>query len=575
MAINYRFSSEPQGQYAHSEDILPDSQRYKDLAASGVEFAPTVKVEKPVKENLPGYEWSQTEYGDWAEVPIKKKSGSSEGGTTDTGYTEQNAAIDEEIAGLQSNKSKLDAEMATIDNEMHPVIQNLKAAFDKLIKNQEIQNKGILSNVQTAQFRTGRARYAPEIASGSVSAELSAGMGRIAGLNSEMAGTISKAKEVLKSGAKDRFTQLNDYMSKISDLRKEKNQALIDMEKNAREAEKTAFENSKTKLEMQKLSQDIITKNLDSYASGFVDINEKGEVIMASPEQIQEFADKTGYNYEQIAGAVRKKAYDLSKLSQEDRKRDLDLKKAEIETLNAGLSNAETEWQNAIKRGEFKGNFLAFVKAKASAERKPSEGGGQGAGGIYDTLDFRTANAVLAQADKFGTSEVVKKYNNIIAASNLIAGIDPKSQNPAEHQAIVYNFAKALDPDSVVREGEYNTVKKYSQSLLNKYKGEFKQAIKGTGFLSEQAIKDIQKAAENRLNAYKPQYDNLKSEYSRKIDDMAGKPVADRVLIEYESGYQPGVQGGIKLTSPDGKKEVDPTKLTPAELAEAKKAGWK
>ena len=445
MAMNYRFTTEAPGQYAHSEDILPDSQRYKDLAAGGVEFAPTVKVEKPVKENLPGYEWTETEYGDWAETPIKKKSESGGGGATDTGYTEQNAAIDEEIASLQSNKSKLDAEMATIDSEMHPVIQNLKATFDKLIKNQEIQNKGILGNVQTAQFRSGRARFAPELASGNISAELSAGMGRISGLNSEMAGTISKAKEVLKSGANDRFTKLNDYMSKISDLRKEKNQALIDMEKRAREAEKAVLENSKTKLEMQKLSQDVITNNLDSYASGFVEVGENGEVSMASPEQIQKFAEQTGYNYEQIVGAVRKKAYDLSKLSQEDRKRDLDLKKAEVEALNAGLSNAETEWQNATKRSEFKGSFLQWIKEKARAEKVSIGGVGLGGDrdGKYKTdLDAIIGATLSTISTKFGQQQFQTQLNRArndadrisLVASQVLKGQSAEIKNDFNNQ---------------------------------------------------------------------------------------------------------------------------------------------
>lgn len=175
----------------------------------------------------------------------------------------------------------------------------------------------------------------------------------------------------------------------------------------------------------------------------------------------------------------------------------------------------------------------------------PSSGSGNGSsGGIYDQLDYRTANAVIAQGNSFGTSDVVKKYNNIVAASNLIAGVDPATKNPAEHQAVIYNFAKALDPDSVVREGEYATVKKYSQSLLNKYGGEIKQAIAGTGFLSPGAIKAIQEATDNRIKAYEPQYQNLRSETKNRINSIAGKDVADIVLLDYEQGYTGNQQGG-------------------------------
>jgi hypothetical protein len=190
-------------------------------------------------------------------------------------------------------------------------------------------------------------------------------------------------------------------------------------------------------------------------------------------------------------------------------------------------------------RYDAQGNIIAS-RAKTYA---PSSGGsGSGSNGIYDQLDYRTANAVIAQGNQFGTSDVVKKYNNIIAASNLIAGVDPNTKNPAEHQAVIYNFAKALDPDSVVREGEYATVKKYSQNLVNKYGGEIRQAIKGTGFLSPGAIKAIQQATDNRIKAYEPQYINLRNQTAQRINTLAGKPVADSVLLDYEQGYT-GNQG--------------------------------
>lgn len=99
-----------------------------------------------------------------------------------------------------------------------------------------------------------------------------------------------------------------------------------------------------------------------------------------------------------------------------------------------------------------------------SASSKEATGGG-----IYDTLDFRTANAVISQADKFTSSDVVKQFNNIQDARNNIAGIDSNTQNPADHQAIIYYFAKALDPDSVVREVSTkplrNTLKIFLESI--------------------------------------------------------------------------------------------------------------
>jgi len=244
-----------------------------------------------------------------------------------------------------------------------------------------------------------------------------------------------------------------------------------------------------------------------------------------------------------------KTANDKEILSQKKTQSDIDVNTANIAKGNQfDLSEGQARYAIDPQTGK-----VTQIASKAKTYAPKSTGGG-GSSGIYDQLDYRTANAVLAQGDKFGTSEITKKYNNIISASNLIAAVDPNTNNPAEHQALVYNFAKALDPDSVVREGEYATVKKYSQGLADKYKGEIKQAINGTGFLSPGAIQAIQAATDNRIKAYEPQYNNLKQQTAQRINNIAGKNIADIILLDYEEGYSGARQApkGQVVTAPDG-----------------------
>lgn len=182
-----------------------------------------------------------------------------------------------------------------------------------------------------------------------------------------------------------------------------------------------------------------------------------------------------------------------------------------------------------------------YINKSLTPAQAADAAGGGGAGGqdgIYDILDFRTANAVIAQSDKFQSSPVVTRYNAALEARNVIAGFDPNTQNPADHQAVVYAFAKALDPESVVREGEYETIKKYAQSLPTRYKGEINNALTGNGFLSPGAISAIQQTVENRYQSQFKQYTNLKNEYARKIDQLAGQPVSGMVLLDNEGGYE-------------------------------------
>lgn len=204
-------------------------------------------------------------------------------------------------------------------------------------------------------------------------------------------------------------------------------------------------------------------------------------------------------------------------------------------------------------RYDAQGNLIAS-RAKTYA---PKETGVGGTGSIYDRFDAKTAAAIIKEGDKFGNTPIVKKYNDIVSAANFINATDPNSQNAAAHQAMVYNFAKMLDPDSVVREGEYNTVKKYSQSLLSRYGGEIKQAVNGTGFLSPGAIQAIQEETKNRVNAYTPQYTNIKKQYSNRIKNISGQDVGDMVLSDYEEGYTAG-QGQAEQTiiAPDGQEVI-------------------
>jgi hypothetical protein len=216
--------------------------------------------------------------------------------------------------------------------------------------------------------------------------------------------------------------------------------------------------------------------------------------------------------------------------------------------------------------------LLTINKGLTPGQAATGSSGGD-TGGIYDVLDFRTANAVIAQSEKFNSSDIVKRLNASQQAYNAVQNIDPATQNPADHQALIYDFAKALDPESVVREGEYETIKKYSQNIINKYKGEVENAINGTGFLSQEAIANIKSTIDTRYQSQLKQYRNKADETARVIDTIAGKPVAQMVIQDYEGGAITNNQSGV-LRSPDGSQEVNTADLTPDELQEAKDAGW-
>ncbi len=183
---------------------------------------------------------------------------------------------------------------------------------------------------------------------------------------------------------------------------------------------------------------------------------------------------------------------------------------------------------------------------------KPDSGESGGSlGGLSASLQGR----IMTLANGFGSSDIVKRFNATADSLNIVNGISASSKNPSDHQTIVYAFAKSLDPDSVVREGEYATIKKYAQSMLDRYGKEVTNAISGTGFLSQGAITSIKETMNRNYQSRKPAYDNLYQQTSSVIDNVAGKPVANDVLINYSMGVNTSSGNAGGGTSSNGDPE--------------------
>jgi hypothetical protein len=72
-----------------------------------------------------------------------------------------------------------------------------------------------------------------------------------------------------------------------------------------------------------------------------------------------------------------------------------------------------------------------------------------------------TVNSI---AGAFDNEPIVKNYNTAQEGYQTISSIGVNTKSPADDIAFIYAFAKIMDPNSVVREGEYNTIQKYAQS---------------------------------------------------------------------------------------------------------------
>lgn len=152
---------------------------------------------------------------------------------------------------------------------------------------------------------------------------------------------------------------------------------------------------------------------------------------------------------------------------------------------------------------------------------------------LYNGLSPATATAVRGKVSSFKSEPIITNFSVIQEANNFVKSLSPTTTNPADDQALIYSLAKALDPNSVVREGEYATAQKYSQSWINAYGKSISQALAGTGFLSDTARANIKKTIESKYDASKVSYDNLYSRYANDINNLTGRSDGNLFITDY------------------------------------------
>jgi hypothetical protein len=163
------------------------------------------------------------------------------------------------------------------------------------------------------------------------------------------------------------------------------------------------------------------------------------------------------------------------------------------------------------------------------------------------TLPPRTQTRVDAKTRGFDSLPIVKTTQKMAEAVSFAQGLDPHTQNPADDQALIYAFAKAMDPDSVVREGEYATVQKYAQSWAQTIGFNASRVFSNTAFLTPQARANMKKTILAKYAAGKSQYDNVRKEYARQIDKITGEPGSgESWLTDYAAAFpeQAPTKGG-------------------------------
>ena len=189
---------------------------------------------------------------------------------------------------------------------------------------------------------------------------------------------------------------------------------------------------------------------------------------------------------------------------------------------NVSAPDYETELQ---RRSDRRSDYLSKygVVADAGGDTSP----------LYSGLNSATAVAVRGVVNGFKTEPVVTNFTQVQSGYNFTKTLSDTTTNPADDQALIYSLAKVLDPGSVVREGEYATAQKYSQSWAKAYGKGVTQAIAGTGFLSQQARQNIKDTIESKYKSAKTDYQSLANSYANQINSLTGRDNGSEFLRDY------------------------------------------
>jgi len=119
--------------------------------------------------------------------------------------------------------------------------------------------------------------------------------------------------------------------------------------------------------------------------------------------------------------------------------------------------------------------------------------------------------------DWFKDRQIVKDYDIIKTSSEFVNDILNQKTN-SNDQALISTFARVLDPNSVVREWEYNTVQEYAQTKLQALYNNVKRWTDADWFLTDEAKKAMKWTIDSKLKAYQWQYNRLYDDYVNQIN---------------------------------------------------------
>lgn len=444
---------------------------------------------------------------------------SSQAGYKPASTSSASSVLDSTIAARDAKQAEYDLQaktasdaIANISNGVIPLspaeqaqVDGLKQSYQQLIQAQGLQNKTDIGLGNIRGFQKGAAEYDPTFQAKTISSIVTGGLNKISDLNVQMASAVAKLTDGFKNGKiaaiKDAYSMYKD----ASDKRLETlNKTIADTQKAIQDANDLK---QKQEEAIQKAKEQAAKDHYDQVIKPINDVMEDAAKNGATPEQLAAIqAAKTPA--EAIAAAG--------------------------DSLQTGAGSVG-EYLYYKKQAQAAGQVpLSFDDYQTRDANRKAKIAAAAAGAGYSNA---VTGKILQVAGQFDSEPQVKSFQVVAEAKSTLDSIPNDTKNPSDDQALIYAFAKVMDPNSVVREGEYNTVQKYSQSWANQLGKSISQAAAGTGFLSEEARKNIKATIDRKYQTAKRSYDSVYNSYGDKINKVSGGRDGTDFITDYSKGY--------------------------------------
>lgn len=164
-------------------------------------------------------------------------------------------------------------------------------------------------------------------------------------------------------------------------------------------------------------------------------------------------------------------------------------------------------------------------------------------GGLSPLQTQKEINTIVSN---FRQEPIVKQYQTVATA---ISALNEAGSSPTDDIQRIYTFAKIMDPESAVREGEYSTIQDYATAFVEKLGLKANRIFNNEGFLTDEARKFMLTTLNRRYKQVENSYNDLSQQYNQNIESVKTGQITS-TIPNYSSSYTPS--SNIGATKPTG-----------------------